>query len=66
MADRLLHQCTQPRLHTVVAPLHICKAVLSSSIPKRRMPARTRPGYAPKPPVQQADDAGAVQHLLQP
>jgi hypothetical protein len=54
------------RLHVVVdSPWGVGEAVLGRSIPDRRMPLRTPPGYARNPLVQQADDLGAVQHVLQ-
>src|SRR6266511_1163841 len=66
VGDGLLHQRAQPRLATVVGALRVAEPVDGAAVPDRRVPVLTRLGHAPKPPVQQTDHAGGVQHPVKP
>src|SRR6266508_5341989 len=55
MPDRLLHQRAQRRVAAVERPLSVGQPILGPSVPDRHMPVPARLGYAPEPPVQQAD-----------
>ena len=62
MADRLLDECAQPGLATVVGPLRVAEPILGASVPDRRVPVPSGLGQPPEPPVQETCRAGGIQH----
>ena len=66
MADRLLHQRAQPRLHAVVGPLGVAEPVDGAAVADRRVPVLPRLGHAAEPSIQQAGDLDRIQRVVQP
>jgi hypothetical protein len=66
VADCLLDQRAQPRLHPVERPLLVGEPILGPPVPDRRMAALTTLGHPAEPAVDDGGDTAGIEHLAKP